>query len=426
MAQREGNLQAPTRHPLDWQSDDFYNEDSLNKELERVFDICHGCRRCVSLCDAFPTLFDLVDESDTFEVDGVDKADYAKVSDQCYMCDMCYMAKCPYTPPHEWNVDFPHLMLRAKAVKFTKSGASLRDRILTSTDTVGKLATIPLVDITVNALNKNNTFRKALDSGFGVHHQAPVPEYHSKTMHKRVAPLAAATAPIEPVTAGNTKGKVALYVTCYGNYNSPHLGEDFHSVFTHNGIQIDLVPKEQCCGMPKLELGDLQAVAKLKEANIPVLAKLVDEGYDLIAPIPSCVLMYKQELPLMFPDDADTRLVKEAMFDIANEPWLFLLVFPSVAIGAPLAEEVIFRGQLFSALSSSRIGPFGATLLTSLIWSVLHVTEPWLSIGLIFVMGLIFGWLMVRFGSLWLTIACHGLWNGFYSLLIFFNLGGGP
>ena len=146
-----------------------------------------------------PTLFDLVDESDTLEVDGVDKADYAKVSDQCYMCDMCYMAKCPYTPPHEWNVDFPHLMLRAKAVKFTKSGASLRDRILTSTDTVGKLATIPLVDITVNALNKNNTFRKALDSGFGVHHQAPVPEYHSKTMRKRVAPMISGTAPIEPV-----------------------------------------------------------------------------------------------------------------------------------------------------------------------------------------------------------------------------------
>jgi membrane protease YdiL (CAAX protease family) len=125
------------------------------------------------------------------------------------------------------------------------------------------------------------------------------------------------------------------------------------------------------------------------------------------------------------PKTGSAGAVKEAMFDIANEPWLFLLVFPSVAIGAPLAEEVIFRGQLFSALSSTRIGPFGATLLTSLIWSVLHVTEPWLSIGLIFVMGLIFGWLMVRFGSLWLTIACHGLWNGFYSLLIYFNLGGG-
>ena len=315
MAQREGNLQAPTRHPLDWRSDDFYNEDSLNQELERIFDICHGCRRCVSLCDAFPTLFDLIDESPTFEVDGVDKADYVKVSDQCYMCDMCYMAKCPYTPPHNWNVDFPHLMLRAKAVKFTKIGPKLRDRVLTSTDTVGKLATIPLVDITVNALNKNNTFRKALDKGFGVHHQAPIPEYHSNTMRKRVEPLTESSTAIEPVPAGKTTGKVALYVTCYGNYNSPHLGDDFYSVFTHNDIHIDLVPKEQCCGMPKYELGDLEAVAKLKEANIPVLAKLVDQGYDLIAPIPSCVLMYKQELPLMFPDDADVLKVQKAFYD---------------------------------------------------------------------------------------------------------------
>ena len=315
MAQREGNLEAPTRHPLDWKSESFYDQDDLNTELERVFDICHGCRRCVSLCDSFPSLFDLVDESPTLEVDGIDKADYSKVSDQCYLCDLCYMTKCPYTPPHDWNVDFPHLMLRAKAVKFKQVGASLRDRILTSTDTVGKLATIPLVDITVNALNKNNTFRKALDKGLGVHHQAVVPEYHNKTMRKRVAPMIADAAPLEPTAAGRTKGKVALYVTCYGNYNSPILGEDFYEVFRHNDIKIDLVPKEECCGMPKLELGDLEAVQKLKEANIPVLAKLVDEGYDLIAPIPSCVLMYKQELPLMFPDDADVLKVQKAFFD---------------------------------------------------------------------------------------------------------------
>ncbi|MFQ3223100.1 MAG: glycerol-3-phosphate dehydrogenase subunit C, partial [Porticoccaceae bacterium] len=218
MAQREGNLEAPTRHPLDWKSDDFYNEQSLNTELERVFDICHGCRRCVSLCDSFPTLFDLVDDSTTFEVDGVDKADYSKVSDQCYLCDLCYMTKCPYTPPHEWEVDFPHLMLRAKAVKFTQEGASVRDKILTATDIVGKLATIPLVDITVNALNKNNTFRKALEKGLGVHHQAPVPEYHRKTLRKRVAPLVSEATAIAPVPAGVTQGKVALYVTCYGNY----------------------------------------------------------------------------------------------------------------------------------------------------------------------------------------------------------------
>ena len=120
MTAREGNLQAPTRHPLDWRNPEFYDEAALEREMERVFDICHGCRRCVSLCQSFPTLFDLVDNSKTMEVDGVAKADYAKVVDQCYLCDLCYMTKCPYVPPHPWNVDFPHLMLRAKAVEFRK------------------------------------------------------------------------------------------------------------------------------------------------------------------------------------------------------------------------------------------------------------------------------------------------------------------
>jgi Fe-S oxidoreductase len=135
---REGNLQAPTRHPIDWQNESYWDKDELYQEMDRVFDVCHGCRRCVSLCDSFPTLFDLVDESKTMEVDGVDKQDYQKVVEQCYLCDMCYMAKCPYTPPHEWNVDFPHLMLRAKAINFEENGASRRDRILTSTDSVAR------------------------------------------------------------------------------------------------------------------------------------------------------------------------------------------------------------------------------------------------------------------------------------------------
>ncbi len=312
MSQREGSLDAPTRHPIDWHSDDFYDPQSLEQELERVFDVCHGCRRCVSLCDAFPTLFDLVDTSDTLEVDGVDKNDFSNVVEQCYLCDLCYMTKCPYVPPHAWNIDFPHLMLRAKAVKFNQQGTSLRDKTLSSTDQVGKLASIPLVDVTVNRVNQTPLFRQALEKGFGVHHDAIIPPYHSKTMRRR---LAGSPDERTPVPSGNCRGKVALYSTCYGNYSSPHIGEDFFAVFRHNGIPIDLVPKEQCCGMPKLELGDLQSVARLKAANIPVLAALVDQGYDLIAPIPSCVLMYKQELPLLFPDDPAVRKVQAAFFD---------------------------------------------------------------------------------------------------------------
>src|ERR1051326_3961700 len=156
---REGSLEAPTRHALDWRKPEFYERASVEKELERVFDICHGCRRCVNLCTAFPTLFDLVDNSKTMEVDGVAKADYARVVDQCYLCDMCYMTKCPYVPPHPWNVDFPHLMLRAKAVKFRSGEAKFRDRLLTSTDAIGKLAAIPVVAQTVNAVNTNGFAR---------------------------------------------------------------------------------------------------------------------------------------------------------------------------------------------------------------------------------------------------------------------------
>jgi glycerol-3-phosphate dehydrogenase subunit C len=307
---KEGNLEAPTRHPIRWRDEDWWSEDNLFAELERVYNICHGCRRCVSLCQSFPVLFDLVDESSTMEVDGVDKADYYKVVDECYLCDLCYMTKCPYVPPHEWNVDFPHLMLQAKAQRYKKNGAPFRDKLLTSTDLVGKLASIPLVDVTVNALNGNALFRNALESTLGVHRDAPLPKYHSNTLRRRFE-----SAAITPKAVGTTTGKVAFYATCYCNVNAPHLGEDFVKVFEHNGIQIDLVPQEVCCGMPKLELGDLDTVDALKRKNIPVLAALVDEGYDLIAPIPSCVLMYKQELPLMYPDDADVLKVQKAFFD---------------------------------------------------------------------------------------------------------------
>ena len=146
---QEGSLGAPTRHPLDWTEDSFYNEQNLFTELERVYDICHGCRRCFSLCNAFPTLFDAIDESDTMELDGVPKRVYWDVVDHCYLCDMCFMTKCPYVPPHEWNVDFPHLMLRAKAVKYKKIGVKVRDKLLTSTDLVGSLAGIPVVSAVV-------------------------------------------------------------------------------------------------------------------------------------------------------------------------------------------------------------------------------------------------------------------------------------
>jgi Fe-S oxidoreductase len=314
---KEGSLEAPTRHALDWRSAEFNDRAKHDAELERVFDICHGCRRCFSLCNAFPTLFDLVDATAAGEVHEVAKADFQKVVDHCYLCDMCFMTKCPYVTPHAWDVDFPHLMLRAKAVRFREQGASVRDRVLSATDAVGKLASIPVVVEAVNAANRSRAGRALLEAGLGVHRDAPVPEYHSDRLSFRVANRVArsATPVIQAQPAGETTGKVALFGTCYGEYNLPALGEDLIAVFEHNGIPVTLVPGTRCCGMPKLELGDLEAVAELMAHNLPRLAALVDAGHDLTSPIPSCTLMFKQELPLMFPHDAQVAKVRDAFYD---------------------------------------------------------------------------------------------------------------
>ncbi|MDX1606373.1 MAG: heterodisulfide reductase-related iron-sulfur binding cluster, partial [Candidatus Competibacterales bacterium] len=309
---REGSLDAPTRHPLDWKNPQFYDEDAVLQEMERVFDICHGCRRCVSLCHAFPTLFDLVDESETLEVDGVAKADYWKVVDQCYLCDLCYMTKCPYVPPHEFNVDFPHLMWRGKAVRFHQGKTRARDKLLSSTDAVGKLASIPVVSQTVNAANRTAPMRKVLDKTLGVHPEAQLPQYHSRTARKR---LGSHRSDHQAEAVGRTRGQVALFTTCYGNYNEPDVAEDLVKVFEHNGIPMTLLAREQCCGMPKLELGDLESVARAKEVNIPEMLRMIDQGWDIVGPVPSCVLMFKQELPLMFPDDPDVARVRQHIFD---------------------------------------------------------------------------------------------------------------
>ncbi|MDE2091285.1 MAG: Fe-S oxidoreductase [Gammaproteobacteria bacterium] len=309
----EGGLKAPNRHPLDWQSPDFWNQDALLAEMDRVFDICHGCRRCFNLCNAFPTLFDAIDATDTGEPESVDKKVYWQVVDHCYLCDMCFMTKCPYVPPHPWNLDFPHLMLRGKAVKFKSQGAGLRDRVLSAPDKLGKFAGIPIVAQTVNAINKNGLARKLLDKTIGIHADAVVPEFHSHTARKQLKRRSPSASAVQP--AQGTRGKVAIFLTCYGNRNLPSLVTDLLAVLEHNGIPTRLTPQERCCGMPKLELGDLEAVRKSKQENIPMLAKLVDEGWDIVAPIPSCVLMFKQELPLMFLDDAEVAKVRDNIFD---------------------------------------------------------------------------------------------------------------
>ncbi len=311
MTSREGNLEAPTRHPLQWRDEAFYDEAKLNAELERVFDICHGCRRCVSLCNAFPTLFDLVDAGKSGEIDTVAKEDFGKVVDQCYLCDLCYMTKCPYVPPHAWNVDFPHLMLRAKAVKFRKGEVSNRDKILSSTDKLGFFAGIPIVTKSINAINSTPVARAVLENALGVDRKAWVPQYAPRKFRSDASEGLSSP----PRNGPRTPGKVAVFATCFINYNEPQIGHDLLKILDHNEIPHVLADQEACCGMPKLELGDLESVDRLKQTNIPALARLARAGYAILTPMPSCTLMFKQELPLMYPRDEDVAVVRAAMFD---------------------------------------------------------------------------------------------------------------
>jgi glycerol-3-phosphate dehydrogenase subunit C len=265
-------------------------------------------------------LFDAIDASPTLELDGVDRKVYWQVVEHCYLCDLCYMTKCPYVPPHPWNVDFPHLMLRAKAVRAKKGDLSWRQKVLSSTDAVGSLVGIPVVAEIANAANRNSIARKLLDKTLGVDPTAPLPDYHWKTARRRLTRTLRRDVPLR--ATDTTRGQVALFTTCYGNRNEPELAQDLAAVFEHNGIGVKLAAKERCCGMPKLELGDLETVARYKDENIPQLIKLVDAGYDIVAPIPSCVLMFKQELPLMFAGDADVKRVAERIFD----PFQYLML----------------------------------------------------------------------------------------------------
>lgn len=310
---REGSLDAPTRHPIDWEDPEFYDETRLEAELERVFDICHGCRRCFNLCDSFPTLFDLVDENPTGDVEGVDKADFKKVVDACTLCDMCFMTKCPYVPPHEFNLDFPHLMLRARAVEHRKGGTSLADRELAKTDRNGRLAQ-PLAGLVNWATREGNSLtRPIMEKLGGIDRAAYLPPYATKPLDKR-SELEAL--PVNGAAAASGR-KAALYTTCFANWNEPGPGEAAVKVLKKNGVATKFV-YPGCCGMPKLENGDIAAVAEQARTVSAAFAPLIDDGYDVVAVTPSCALMLKFEWPLILPGDPLVRKLADATFDITE------------------------------------------------------------------------------------------------------------
>ena len=309
-APREGSLDAPTRHPVPWHDDAFYDPEALDAELRRVFDICHGCRRCFNLCDSFPRLFDLIDESKTGELDSVDSADFKPVVDACTLCDMCFMTKCPYVPPHEFDLDFPHLMLRARAVEHRQKQTPFGVRELTKTDRNGTLAR-PVAGLANWASREGNAItRPIMEKTLGVHREAALPKYHGKTLTAR----AKSAAPATDTTAPAHGRRAALYATCFINYNDPDVGVLARAILAKNGVATDVV-YPRCCGMPQLEQGDIAKVAAAARAVAKDLRPLVDDGVDIVALVPSCALMLKFEWPLIVPDDDNVRALSRATRD---------------------------------------------------------------------------------------------------------------
>jgi glycerol-3-phosphate dehydrogenase subunit C len=304
----EGSLEAPTRHQIPWQDADFTDPNKIDVELRRVFDICHGCRRCFNLCDSFPRLFDLIDDSESGELDTVDSKDFKPAIDACTLCDMCFMTKCPYVPPHEFDLDFPHLMLRYRAMEFGQGKVAFAHRQMTETDRNGKLAA-PVAGLANWATKRGNSLtRPVMAAVGGVHKDADLPEFTSKPFDGRPKQS------VEPKPAGR---KVALYATCFVNYNNPQIGEATQAILAKNGVETE-VAYPTCCGMPQLEQGDIARVAENAKKVSAELVQWIDKGYDIVALVPSCALMLKFEWPLILPEDENVKRLSEATFDAAE------------------------------------------------------------------------------------------------------------
>ena len=308
---REGSLDAPTRHPVPWRDEEFYDEAKLDAELRRVFDICHGCRRCFNLCDSFPRLFDLIDESPTFELDSVESKDFKPVVDACTLCDMCFLTKCPYVPPHEFNIDFPHLMLRYRAVEARKGQVSAKEDAVTRTDRNGALgsAVSPLANWV--AKEANAVTRPLMEKIAHVHRDARLPRYAGKTFTVR----SAQEPPDVDVEAPAFGRRAVLYATCFVNYNNPDAGTAARAILARNGVETAVV-YPRCCGMPQLEHGDIAKVAESATRVAAELRAYVDDGWDIVSLVPSCSLMLKFEWPLLVPENEDVKALSAATFDL--------------------------------------------------------------------------------------------------------------
>jgi glycerol-3-phosphate dehydrogenase subunit C len=310
MTVKEGSLGAPIRHPVDWENPNFTDEKLLDDELRRVFDICHGCRRCFNLCESFPKLFDLIDESKSGELDTVKSKDFKPVVDACTLCDMCFLTKCPYVPPHEFNLDFPHLMLRYRVLERKKNENSIIDDQLTKTDRNGKFFSKFSNLANWSTKTSNKITRPIMEMLLRVDKEAELPKFYKNTLMEVIKKD-------KNSFTSSSKEKVIIFPTCFVNYNNPDLGVIAKKIFQKLGIEHEFF-YEVCCGMPQLEGGDIKSVSEKAKKTSSDLKKYIDDGYKVISIVPSCSLMIKYEWPLLVPDSEEINHLSKNTYDICE------------------------------------------------------------------------------------------------------------
>ncbi|MFI5304428.1 MAG: anaerobic glycerol-3-phosphate dehydrogenase subunit C [Nitrospiria bacterium] len=282
----------------------FWNEPDLQANVDRIYDICQGCRRCFNLC---PSFYDLFNSMDTVRVDGdvkkLSPEEHRKIVDDCYYCKLCFN-HCPYTPPHKYDLDFPRLMIQSKIQRAKRSLPSLKDRALVDIDQVGKIATLfaPLV----NWVNSQRWTRLIIEKIVGIHRNRLLPSFASETFEKW----------FKKRGSSPNKRKVVLFYTCFVNYNDPEIGKACVEVLEKNGFEV-LIPPQQCCGMPFFDTGEIDKVLKKGNANLQEMEKWIDQGYDIVIPMPTCSLMFKKEYPDIYQNDR-ARKVAARSFDVSE------------------------------------------------------------------------------------------------------------
>ena len=308
---KEGSTEAPIRHPINFDHPDFLDPKKLDNEMRRVFDICHGCRRCFNLCDSFPKLFDMIDESKNEDVESLSSEQFAPVVDACTLCDMCFMTKCPYVPPHDFDLDFPHLMLRYRAAQKKQGKLSRIPRQLAEIDRNSKLGVMFSKFINWFSDIKNKLFRKILQIIAGIDVRVQLPKYNSETFSN----FFKKNNQLINYNAKDINRKVVIYSTCFVNFNKKNTGVAALKVLKKNGVEVkEAYPG--CCGMPFLEQADLQKVVEQAKKVSNDLIEWIDKGYKVITLTASCGLMLKFEWPLLLPHDEKIKKLSSNVMDI--------------------------------------------------------------------------------------------------------------